>query len=102
MNAKNETYIPKSVMVQGRACLVNVEKVKGDKPRITTEPADPRASFRHSPFTELLPADDAWIKKYGGSDISIVAFNVSKILKILQQNELKEKTDGEEKDPEEG
>lgn len=86
MDAKKETNIPKSVMVQGQARPVNVEKVKGSQPRITTEPVDPRASIKHSPFTELLGADDAWINKYGGSDISIVAFNVSKILIVLELN----------------
>lgn len=71
-----EQSIPKSVRVLGVQHPVSV--VKG---KVTTEQTDPLAPIKTSPFTELLPASEEWGKKYGGGDISIVAFNVAEIIK---------------------
>ena len=97
MNGKKENKnCPKSVMVAGQLVTVNMdEKGKG-----TTDIPDPRKAIKTSPFSELLPADDAWINKYGGSDVSIVAFNVAV---ILNPDIIKEKSsDNEDEGKDEG
>lgn len=79
--------VPKSVLVQGKQ--VNVTKDKKGRP--VTEIADPRKPIKTSPFDELLPATDEWITKYGGSDVSIVAYNVHLLLKEKNSAEKKDK-----------
>ena len=72
--------VPKTVNVSGVQTPV---KVTGTikNPVITTEPVDPRKAIKTSPYSELLPATDEWVDKYGGSDNSIVAFNVAELIK---------------------
>lgn len=83
--------VPKSVTVSGVQVPVNVTGTP-KKPVITTEPADPRKAIKTSPYSELLPANDEWVNKYGGSDNSIVAFNVAEILKLINPEVIKENT----------
>ena len=93
--------VPKNVTVSGVQVPVNVTG-PANKPVFKTEPADPRKPIKTSPYSELMPADDEWVKKYGGSDISIVAFNVAKILKLIKPDDLKEKSSDTDKDTDEG
>lgn len=92
--------IPKSVRVGGHQVPVSVS----EKGKTNFEEADPRAPIKTSPFAELLPASEEWIKKYGGSDVSIVAYNVSVLLKEKKRVKSKTKQKGsapeQETDPE--
>lgn len=72
----NKAGVPKNVLVQGQQCPVSVD----DKDNVTTALKDPKEPIKNSPYKELLPATEEWVKKYGGSDISIVAYNVSVLL----------------------
>lgn len=85
-----EVKVPANVMVHGQQNPVSVDK----KGNISFKEKDPLAPIKHSPFEELLPATEEWVKKYGGSDVSIVAFNVSEILKGQENAKSKTKRKG--------
>lgn len=72
----NNLRLPVSVMVQGRPNPVSLSKGN-----IKIEENDPLVNIKRSSFDELLPASTKWVKKYGGSDISIVAYNVHLLMK---------------------
>ena len=69
--------VPSSVMFHGKQNPVSVDK----RGKISIKETDPLAPIKQSPFKELLPATEDWVKEYGGSDVSIVAYNVSVLLK---------------------
>lgn len=85
--SKERVRAPANVLVQGQQCPTSIV---GDK--ITTKIKDPLEPIKTSPYPELLPATDEWVKKHGGSDISIVAYNISVLLK--GKNDAKNKGKG--------
>lgn len=90
--------VPANVMVQGQQCPTSVEGGK-----IKTEITDPRGPVKHSPYAELLPATDEWITKHGGSDVDIVAYNVSELLCSVAEltatvADIKEKANADNRD----
>lgn len=78
--------VPANVLVHGQQCAVDDSR--------KTKIKDPLGPIKTSPFKELLPATEEWVKEYGGSDVSIVAFNVSVLLKGKKDAKSKVKSKG--------
>lgn len=84
--SNKDVRVPANVLVHGKQNPVSVDK----QGKISIAEIDPKAPIKHSPYEELLPATEEWVNKYGGSDNSIVAFNVSVLLKGQENGESKD------------